>query len=144
MFPSFNSSQRVSDSKNSLGIAPQRRLREKVVLQPGHSPLDWATLTSKTPRHVLRGVGPEVPPPAFVSIPKSELRKHDKKDDCWMVINGKVFNVTPYINFHPGGAEQLLRCAGKDGTALFNKYHSWVNPDRLLDHCLIGQLSNER
>lgn len=34
-----------------------------------------------------------------------------------------------------------MKCAGRDGTALFNKYHSWVNPERLLENCMIGILS---
>ena len=35
--------------------------------------------------------------------------------------------MTPYLRFHPGGADTLLEAAGKDGTALFNTYHAWVN-----------------
>ena len=34
--------------------------------------------------------------------------------------------MTPYLRFHPGGTPLLLKIAGKDGTALFNKYHAWV------------------
>ena len=32
-----------------------------------------------------------------------EVAKHDNEDDCWMVINGKVYDVTDYIDDHPGG-----------------------------------------
>lgn len=75
-----------------------------------------------------------------MKITKSELRVHKKKSDCWTSINGKVFNLTPYIDFHPGGEKEIMKCAGTDGTFLFNKYHSWVNPDRLLEKCMIGFL----
>jgi len=37
-----------------------------------------------------------------------------------------VYNITHYLRFHPGGVPLLLKVAGKDGTALFNKYHAWV------------------
>jgi cytochrome b involved in lipid metabolism len=69
-----------------------------------------------------------------------EVKKHRGVDDCWTTINGKVFNITPYVDFHPGGRDEIMKCAGKDGTTLFNKYHSWVNVDRMLENCWIGVL----
>lgn len=32
-----------------------------------------------------------------------ELSKHAKLNDVWMAIRGKVYNISAYINFHPGG-----------------------------------------
>jgi cytochrome b involved in lipid metabolism len=76
----------------------------------------------------------------------SEVRKHRKVTDeggVWMVISGKVYNVTPYIEFHPGGAAELLKGAGKDGTKLFQQIHAWVNVDAMLRSCLLGVLVPE-
>lgn len=50
----------------------------------------------------------------------------------------QVYNITPYLKFHPGGSDILLKAAGKDGTLLFMKYHPWVNIDALMEKCLIG------
>lgn len=141
MFPSSNSSQRVVSENLSLGNPKtSTSARRKISLAPGHSPLDWANLTSKTAKFQLRGVQPNTPPPQFVRVPKSELKKHASRLDCWTSLNGKVFNITPYIDFHPGGVDEIMKCAGGDGTALFNKYHSWVNPDRMLESCMVGIL----
>lgn len=126
-FPAPNSAQRA-----------QNGARRKVVLQPGHSPLDWASLTLRTPPHILRGVEPNTPPPQYVRVSRDELKKHKTLEDCWTCINGKVFNITPYVNFHPGGVDEIMKCAGRDGTALFNKYHAWVNADRMLEKCMVG------
>lgn len=41
-------------------------------------------------------------------------------------LTAQVYNITHYLRFHPGGVPLLLKVAGKDGTALFNKYHAWV------------------
>ena len=34
---------------------------------------------------------------------------------------GKVYNITQYMDFHPGGTDELMRAAGKDGTELFDE-----------------------
>jgi cytochrome b involved in lipid metabolism len=60
-------------------------------------------------------------------VPPSQLAKHKTApDDVWMALNGKVYNVSAYIPFHPGGEKELIRAAGKDGTTLFNKTHHWA------------------
>lgn len=51
-----------------------------------------------------------------------------------------MYNVTHYLKFHPGGAGQLMRGAGKDATELFLSIHPWVNVDVLLEKCLVGYL----
>lgn len=32
-----------------------------------------------------------------------------------------VYNVTPYMDYHPGGEEELMKAAGIDGTELFDQ-----------------------
>jgi cytochrome b involved in lipid metabolism len=49
------------------------------------------------------------------------LKTHNKKDDAWTAINGKIYNITPYLSFHPGGEKELMRVAGRDGTKLFGE-----------------------
>lgn len=55
-------------------------------------------------------------------ITPSMLKKHNKPEDAWSAFNGKVYNLTPYLRFHPGGEEELMRCAGRDGTRLFSEF----------------------
>ena len=40
-------------------------------------------------------------------------------------IAGKVYNITPYLDFHPGGIDELMRGAGTDGTALFDEVQNF-------------------
>lgn len=51
-------------------------------------------------------------------ITVDELATHNTKDDCWQAYGGKVYNVTPYLKYHPGGVPQLMKAAGKDGQCL--------------------------
>lgn len=87
-------------------IAPKRK---KVVLGPGCSALDWARVKTTIS---FRG---------FRKIKPSELKLHKTKEDAWSAFNGKVYDMTPYLRFHPGGEQELMRVAGRDGTRLFSK-----------------------
>ncbi|TFK74157.1 cytochrome b5 [Pluteus cervinus] len=109
--------------------------RGKVALAPGFGPLDWANL--KASGGDLRGVD------QLQRIPPSVLKQHNKRDDAWSAFNGKVYNITPYLSYHPGGEKELMRVAGRDGTKLFASTHAWVNVDFMLDSCLVGFLIPE-
>lgn len=55
-----------------------------------------------------------------------------------MVLGGKVYNMTPYLPYHPGGEAEILKGAGRDGTRLFGEVHPWVNWEGMLEGCLVG------
>ncbi|KAK5164275.1 uncharacterized protein LTR77_009969 [Saxophila tyrrhenica] len=57
-------------------------------------------------------------------ITVSEVAKHATPDDCWIVVNGKVYDLTNFAPEHPGGASIVYQYAGKDGTKTYNMYHS--------------------
>jgi cytochrome b involved in lipid metabolism len=61
-----------------------------------------------------------------------------KGKPAWSNYQGKVYNITPYLPFHPGGEGELKRAAGKDGGKLFMEVHPWVNWDNMLGDCVVG------
>ncbi|XP_049871976.1 cytochrome b5 reductase 4-like isoform X1 [Pectinophora gossypiella] len=107
--------------------------RNKCALQPGHSLMDWIRLGNSGKD--LTGVGGRVRP-----VSPAELAAHNTQKDAWLAIRGRVYNITHYLPYHPGGPEELMRGAGMDATQLFDKVHPWVNYDSLLAKCLIGPL----
>ncbi|KAE9603621.1 putative flavonoid 3',5'-hydroxylase [Lupinus albus] len=65
----------------------------------------------------------------------SQVAQHNSKQDCWLVINGKVSEVTKFLEEHPGGEEALLELAGKDATKEFDAIgHSMVALNMLLKY----------
>lgn len=52
----------------------------------------------------------------------ASVAKHNKPNDCWVIIRDKVYNVTAWVPQHPGGALIYIN-AGKDCTQLFDSYH---------------------
>jgi len=73
-----------------------------------------------------------------------EVMEHDNEDDCWIVINNKVYDVTSYLEFHPGGKGLVEKTAGKDATHQFyvESQHSDTAID-LLKKYEIGYLKTE-
>ncbi|KAF3909507.1 hypothetical protein AA313_de0204006 [Arthrobotrys entomopaga] len=138
--PSASSSLGVLQQRSSLQLPPTHsqppvKPRQKVILTPGHSPLDWANHQKTLPFVALRRITP------------SELATHGARKNAtktyWTVLEGRVYDMTPYLPYHPGGEKELLRVAGKDGTKLFNLTHSWVNWDNMLRGCEVGILVSE-
>jgi len=77
--------------------------------------------------------------PALKNYTMDEIKQHNTANDGWMVLNGKVYNVTKYLAYHPGGSV-INQGLGKDATVLFNQYHSWVNADHILKKYHIGSV----
>lgn len=56
---------------------------------------------------------------------------------------GRVYNISAYLDFHPGGDGELLKGAGRRSDELFAEVHPWVNWEGMLGGCLIGMLVQE-
>jgi cytochrome b involved in lipid metabolism len=139
-----SSSSQLSPRTLGTGLAPAaapaaggKRPSRKVVLAPGHSPLDWALLQSSG--NNLSGVL------AHARVTPSMLRAHNGRRGmpAWASYRGRVYNLTPYLPFHPGGEGELRRAAGRDGEALFVEVHPWVNWEQMLGRCVVGVLVAE-
>ncbi|CAE7700635.1 fadB, partial [Symbiodinium pilosum] len=79
----------------------------------GHEPLlnlVESTMDSLRPKNVAR-------------IAWSEVETHNSKDDLWLLIDGKVYDVTSFLSLHPGGGQLVVDAAGQDATSLFERTH---------------------
>ncbi|CAH8310005.1 unnamed protein product [Eruca vesicaria subsp. sativa] len=73
------------------------------------------------------------------SYSKSEVAVHNKREDCWIIIKDKVYDVTSYVEEHPGG-DAILDHAGDDSTdGFFGPQHATRVFDMIEDF-YIGQL----
>lgn len=63
----------------------------------------------------------------------------------YTIIRGHVYDLTGYMEFHPGGEAILRQCAGRDSTPEFGEYHAAA--DRCLkdyDYLRLGRLVEEK
>ena len=73
-----------------------------------------------------------------------EVAKHNSKESCWTVIKGEVYDLTNWIDKHPGGPDKILKICGKDGTDLFVRQHGGKEkPEKILESFEIGTLKKE-
>ncbi len=66
---------------------------------------------------------PTPSPTASKSYTRADVAQHSLASSCWTVINEKIYDVTKWIEQHPGGPEAILGLCGKDGSSAFNGQH---------------------
>ncbi|THG97547.1 hypothetical protein EW026_g4478 [Hermanssonia centrifuga] len=52
-----------------------------------------------------------------------EVAQHNTRESCWIIVHGKVYDVTEFLDDHPGGSKIILKYAGKDATAEYDPIH---------------------
>ncbi|KAI1045924.1 hypothetical protein LB505_007983 [Fusarium chuoi] len=84
----------------------------------------------------------------------AEVAKHNTPESCWVILYGKVYDVTEFLPSHPGGKKIILKLAGKDATDEYDPVHppgtleenlkpenilGEVNPETLTDSQSTGE-----
>lgn len=81
------------------------------------------------------------PQPASSGYTLADVAQHNSASSCWTAINGNVYDVTNWINQHPGGPQRILNLCGTDGSSAFNNQHGGqARPESELATFLIGKL----
>ena len=73
-------------------------------------------------------------------IRADEVSKHNTPGDCWVIVQGMVYDVTPIVRSHPGGSAVIARAGGKDATKeWFRVFHS-KRAEEQLASLIVGRL----
>ncbi|CAD5117855.1 DgyrCDS6600 [Dimorphilus gyrociliatus] len=75
-------------------------------------------------------------------ITLAELEKHKDGKSCWMAIHNKVYDVTKFLEEHPGGEEVLLEQGGGYATESFEDVGHSVDARELMEKYEIGILTD--
>ncbi|KAJ8899049.1 hypothetical protein K2173_010047 [Erythroxylum novogranatense] len=70
----------------------------------------------------------------------AEVSGHNHRKDCWLVIEGKVYDVTKFLEDHPGGDEVLLSATGKDATDDFEDVGHSTSARSMMDEFYVGDI----
>ncbi|KAI2815529.1 hypothetical protein CBS115989_7601 [Aspergillus niger] len=74
----------------------------------------------------------------------ADIAKHNRKDDIWIAVHGQVFDITEYLQDHPGGVDVLLETAGSDATTAFEDVGHSEDSREILQEYLIGILKDAK
>lgn len=78
---------------------------------------------------------------ASTAYTMSQLATHTTASSCWTAIDGSVYDLTSWIQAHPGGSQPILGLCGKDGSSAFTRQHSTdTKPHEMLATFKIGTL----
>ena len=108
----------------------------------GHSGAQatWKDRIDQTQATALEETGPKpINPAGTINLSNSEIKTHNLKSDCWSIVNGNVYNLTTYVQRHPGGASVIANICGKDGSKAFlNQHNTKSKPNNVLSSFLLG------
>jgi len=71
-----------------------------------------------------------------------EVAEHNKRSDLWIVVDGFAYDVTNYVDKHPGGILPMENMAGKDCTDVLANYHAARVFKHMLPAFLVGEVSD--
>jgi cytochrome b involved in lipid metabolism len=114
---------------------------------PEPSAQEATTTKDTTPTAVdnTTGVTPNTesansPTPSTYTL--SDVVKHATPDDCWTTVDGVVYDLTPFVQKHPGGVRDISKICGTDGTSAFSREHGDDGKaNAMLDSLSIGNLA---
>ncbi|CAO3681871.1 unnamed protein product [Umbelopsis ramanniana] len=74
------------------------------------------------------------------SFTYEQVAEHNTKDDLYMIIHNKVYNISKFVDEHPGGEEVLLDEGAKDATESFEDVGHSDEARELLEKYYIGEV----
>ncbi|XP_057881433.1 cytochrome b5 [Melospiza georgiana] len=69
-----------------------------------------------------------------------EVQKHNNSQSTWIIIHNRIYDVTKFLDEHPGGEEVLREQAGGDATENFEDVGHSTDARTLSESFIIGEL----
>ena len=130
----------TSRAKSAITIAVGEKEVTGEVLR-GPAPAPTPAASAKPTPAATASPTPEVTTASAYTMAK--VKENNSASSCWSVINGKVYDLTKWINSHPGGSSAIKGLCGIDGTASFTAQHRGQgSPTSTLASYLLGPLTS--
>jgi 4-hydroxysphinganine ceramide fatty acyl 2-hydroxylase len=81
------------------------------------------------------------------TLPRADVESHNSKKSCYVTIGTKVYDVTSFLDDHPGGSDLILEHGGKDVETVLKDEVSHLHSDaayEILDESLVGFVATEK
>merc|ERR1712070_736259 len=74
---------------------------------------------------------------------REEVKAHTNREDVWFVIHNKVYDITKFLDDHPGGEEVMLDKGGQDATHDFEDLHHSQEARKQMEEFMVGKIREE-
>lgn len=74
---------------------------------------------------------------------RAEVEVHNTEKDLWVILHGKVYDITKFVDEHPGGVDTLTDVGGVDGSSEFDSVGHSDSAKAMLTKYYLGDLSAE-
>ena len=123
----------------TIGVGEIEGVVGEVVRGPAASPKPSA---SSTPKPATAEKESTAPTAEATGYTMEKVKVNNSATSCWSAINGNVYDLTNWINQHPGGSGAIRGLCGTDGSAEFSgKHKGQSNPESRLASYLLGPLA---
>lgn len=132
----------TSRAKSAITIAVGEKEVTGEVLR-GPAPVSTPTVSAKPSPTAAASASPTPEVTTASAYTMAKVKENNSATSCWSVINGKVYDLTKWINSHPGGASAIKGLCGTDGTSSFTAQHRGQgSPASNLANYLLGPLAS--
>jgi hypothetical protein len=99
------------------------------------------------PATIISGANSTTSATGELILDMAEISKHSSVNDCWLLINNKIYNVSSYLSVHPGGVGTISSYCGKEASQAFatkdiGRPHSGY-ASQLLNNYYLGDLNQK-
>jgi hypothetical protein len=77
-------------------------------------------------------------------LTRAKVAEHNTPEDCWVIIDHQVYDLSDFLDAHPGGSVVLAQAAGKDATTEFYNLHRQEVVTKYKDSLYIGIIEGEK
>ena len=88
-----------------------------------------------------------MPARTLPTIAQADVAAHNSADSCYVTVGSKVYDITPFLEDHPGGADLILEHASKDVAEVMEDVGSHAHSEvawEILDEHLIGFVATNK
>ena len=135
----------VEPEPSETGVQEESSEESEPESEATATPQETQTTTEPEPTQTATETPTPTPTPTqepeVVGYTLAEVAQKNSAAECWVAIDGAVYNLTLWIRSHPGGSAAITQLCGTDGTAEFlGKHGGQSRPSSTLDGYLIGPL----
>ncbi|KDO34363.1 hypothetical protein SPRG_01499 [Saprolegnia parasitica CBS 223.65] len=121
-------------AKRDLGYAPLYSVEEGLTLT-------LATLTDARGPHSFEQFKPAYLTREYRKYTRAQVAMHNKEHDAWIIVKDKVFDITEYVEDHPGGLSILNDVGGDATVGFYGPQHPPTVAEHILEY-LIGEIDD--